>query len=699
MRWKYLIPFAIASVTSSSSIWAHSGAHPVRFVAPDGKDAGECSTAVTRCKTISYAVNQSGKGDSVKVASGSYHVQGDELFFLLSDMVQVNGGYTVKDGYRKQDTNKYVTTITGIPAEYRAQLAERGFNLVQDKKGQATKLSKRDREMLDTYQKMTNKIEGPATCTNGQAATYDCDKVDLHSHFPLNELSSRPSSMNDIWGFVDLDDNREYAIVGLQNGTTVIDVTDPTAPREIGTISGQSSGWRDVKVYQCRDETTNQHKAWAYVTTEASQGLQVIDLSNLPNSINLTRTISDFSTAHNVYMANVDYTTGVALPNMEPYMYIAGANRDGGAYRVFSMADPSNPALVTTPPVGTGYVHDATTLVIDDARTSQCAAGHNPCELLIDFNEKTVDIWDMTNKAAPFKISETPYNGASYTHSGWWSADKNFIFIQDELDEQNLGLNTTVRTLDIRNLQNPTLTHTWTGPDRSIDHNGFTKGNHYYMSTYRSGLTILDVSNPNNISRTGYFDTFMIPAQNSANFNGAWGTYPYLPSGNILVSDIEYGLFVLKDNTNPTGYSFVSQAKSCGTPNGAPVARVSQASQTIAEGTNVVLDASSSSDPDNDTLTYTWTQTGGANVTMSNANTARMSFTAPDVTTNTILTFQIAVSDGKGGNATATASVTVTDQSGNGNNNGNGNSGGGGGPVGLAWLGLLLLPTLRKRSK
>jgi len=545
------------------TIQAHSGAHPVRYVSATGKDEGSCSSTLNPCATINYAVQKSGKGDKVLVSSGEYAAESLDVFYLLSDMVMVEGGYAEQTKFRHKDPKKNLTTITGIPAQYRDRLAKRGFHLVQDKNGAAIKLGIKEKQLLETYQKITSKPEGSETCTAGKAGTYDCQNIDMLSHMPLAEFSSNPSSANDIWGFTDLNDDREYALIGLRNGTAVVDVTDPSAPTEVGTISGNGSVWRDIKVYQCQDDTSGDYQAWAYVTTETSQGLQVINLNNLPDSVNLETTVSEFSTAHNVYLANVDYTTNAALTDMEPFIYVAGSNRSGGAYRVFSLADPSKPNLLTTPPVGTGYVHDATTMVITDSRTDQCTAGHNPCELLIDFNESSVDIWDMTDKTTPSQISSTPYSGAHYTHSGWWSADKNFIFIQDELDEQSLGLNTTLRTLDISDLANPTISGTWTGPDQSIDHNGFTKGNRYYMSNYRSGLTVLDVTDPNDISMAGFFDTYVVPSENSPHFDGAWGTYPYLASGNLLVSDINYGLFVLKDNTAPTGYTASSNVASC----------------------------------------------------------------------------------------------------------------------------------------
>ncbi|GAA4359422.1 choice-of-anchor B family protein [Kangiella marina] len=529
---------------------AHSGAHPVRYVAVDGVDQGNCSTPSEPCASISYAVNESSKGDKIYVASGKYFAQEMDIFYLLNDMVAVKGGFSQANGYKKQLPEKHVTTIVGLPAEYRDQLSKKGFRLLQDTKGNTEFREKPEYlDMLDRYRKVNATSKQQIACTNGSADDFPCYQIDLISQFSLASLSTTPSSASDIWGYVDLNNNREYAVMGLVNGTTVIDVTDADNPSEVGTISGVSSTWRDVKVYQYLDNDTGSHKAYAYVTTEGQGGLQVIDLSDAPNSINLVNTIDVFQTAHNVYLGNIDYTNGMALDGHEPYLYIAGSNLGNGSYRVFDLVDPENPALITTPE-STGYVHDATNMIISDSRTSQCANGHNPCELFIDFNENTVDIWDTTDKTSPTRISSTPYNGASYTHSGWYSQDKNYVFIQDELDERNLGVNTRLYVMDIRDLTAPQVVGRYEGQTRAIDHNGFTLGDKYYMSNYKRGLTVLDVADPTQPKEIAFFDTYPIPEANDPQFDGAWGTFPYLPSGNILVSDISNGLFVLKDNSS-----------------------------------------------------------------------------------------------------------------------------------------------------
>ena len=237
----------------------------------------------------------------------------------------------------------------------------------------------------------------------------------------------------------------------------------------------------------------------------------------------------------------------------------------GGAWRAYSLANPAQPQLVATAPAGSQYVHDATSLLITDERTAQCGFGHDPCQIYVDFNEDSVDLWDVTEKNAPIMLSSTTYSDASYTHSGWPTADQRHIFVHDETDEIFRGLFTQIYTMNVDDLRNPFIVASYQGPDTSTDHNGYVKDGFLYVSHYRRGLVVFDVSDPEHLREVASFDTFLAPAGNSAGTDGAWGVYPFFPSGTIVISDISNGLFVLRDHAatlaqHPGQIGFASRA-------------------------------------------------------------------------------------------------------------------------------------------
>jgi choice-of-anchor B domain-containing protein len=315
-----------------------------------------------------------------------------------------------------------------------------------------------------------------------------------------------------------------------------------------------------MKVYQLYDASAARWRAFAYATADGVQDfLIVLDLSGLPNSVASVNYSSDFRAAHNEYIVNADYTFGLAQSDEAPVLGISGAGINSGNYRLYSLANPRSPSLLNVATFG--YSHDIASFPITDARkNTQCinAATRAQCQVLSDFNENTVDIWDVSNPAAPQRLSSQPYANASYVHSGWWSEDGRFLFVHDELDERNFGLNTTVRVFDMNNLLAPAFAGSWVGPTRAVDHNGYVKGNRYYISNYAEGLTVLDISDPRAPTRIGYFDTF--PASSATDFVGAWGVYPFFASGTIAVADINSGLYLLRNETLATPRGTFSMA-------------------------------------------------------------------------------------------------------------------------------------------
>jgi choice-of-anchor B domain-containing protein len=549
--------FVTAAILISHLALAHSEHDKARFVAEQGKDIGKCDQVLRPCKTIAYAVQQANKGDKILVSSGEYTVNSsEELFYLKSALVPIYGGYNRFDHFQSQSPDTNPTELKNIPVDMAEPLRQQGFIIMADGKSlfaENSPESKGLKNKLDSYYMLSEKQTG-VDCINGAAGGFACSNIDLLAHMPLNDFSTRPSAANDIWGHVDLNTGDEYALIGLRNGVAVVNVTDAENPEEVGTISGLNSSWRDIKVYQYFDESIGAWQAYAYATVDsATDYVTIINLNQLPNSVSLVEKNRVVTKAHNVYITNVDHTLNIALPGLTPSLQLIGSNRFSGAFHSYSLDTPSTLVALSNNYFGSGYTHDGASMNITDGRKdTQCNTTADSCTVFIDFNEKEMKLWNITNTSATTLLGTGEYNDVAksdqYVHSGWGTEDKQHIFLHDEFDEKDGGLNSTVRIFSIADLTNPIQVGQWTGPTRAIDHNGFVRGNRYYMSNYERGLTVLDITDPANPVDIGFFDTYT-PSDN-AGFNGAWGTYPYLPSGNILVSDIGSGLYILKDRTH-----------------------------------------------------------------------------------------------------------------------------------------------------
>lgn len=546
MRSLYAIFIIFVWLSHSNVVWAHAEKGKPRFVANSGQDTGNCDNRFRPCQTIAYAAEQAQKGDRILVAQGRYSTG---LEFLISELVPVYGGYNPLDNFQQQSPNQHPTFLTGVPAEYAAKLSLKGFNVIRDnKKTTSSALAKSLASLAQLNQKQAEQA-----CIDGQAGQFACHNLSLVSHLPLTAFEGSHNAANDIWGHVDLNTGKEYAIIGLRRGTAVVDISVPETPTVIGVIPGQSSTWRDIKVFQFYQESNKTWRAYAYVTTDSvnNEGVAIIDLNRLAqNQIDLVIKQQIHNGAHNVYISGVDYGLNIPLPGQTPVVHITGADVNGGAIRSYNLDDPELLSLEfdAAGSSRSDYSHDATSLMIDDSRTSQCPnSTEQGCLVIVDYNEQEVHFWDQSRIDQRTRLSTATYAQSAYVHSGWWSEDKRYVFVHDEGDEQSFNVNTTVQIFDISDLTAPRHVTAWRGPTAAIDHNGFVRGNRYYMANYTRGLTVLDISNPEQPVEAGFFDTF--PSSDNASFNGAWGTYPFLPSGLILISDTSSGLYILSDQT------------------------------------------------------------------------------------------------------------------------------------------------------
>jgi choice-of-anchor B domain-containing protein len=323
----------------------------------------------------------------------------------------------------------------------------------------------------------------------------------------LSNVNQYPSiGYNDIWGYVD-SQGREYALLGTQHGTSVIEITNPQQPVERAFVPGPSSLWRDIKT----------HSHYMYMVSEGGSGLQIVDLSGLPNSVNfITNHTTYFTTAHNLYIA-------------DGYAYVVGTNNFSGGMHILDLSNPVNP---TRPAVYTasGYIHDV--YVWND--TAYASAG----------SSRTYDMVNLTNKANPQMINKSAALPNIYAHSGWLTEDKRYFIACEEFNQRDI----TVWDLTDRSSWNLVVSQ-WQMSNNSYVHNVFVRGNYAHIAYYTSGYVVLDISDPANPQFAGQYDTY--PQNNSQNYAGAWGAYPFFPSKAVVVSDMQTGLYVLNFLLDP----------------------------------------------------------------------------------------------------------------------------------------------------
>jgi choice-of-anchor B domain-containing protein len=370
-------------------------------------------------------------------------------------------------------------------------------------------------------------IEPMAKCINGFAGEYPCNDYDLLAHIPLADLNLSEAG-NDCWGWTDPLTNNEYALMGSNKTLTFIDITDPVTPKIMGYLDTQtvSSSWRDVKVFN----------NFAFIVSEAANhGMQIFDLTRLRDVVNAPETFSNdafysgFGKAHNIV---INEDSGFA--------YAVGTGTFSGGPHFVDINDPQNP-VAAGGFSGGGYSHDAQAVTYQGPDTDYTGK-----EILIGSNANQIVIVDVTDKSAPITISTITYQNIGYTHQGWFTENQKYFILGDELDERDFGGKTRTLIFDFTDLDNPIFHTEYIGTTNAIDHNGYTKGGVYFQANYTAGVRMIDLSNiaAKNLTEIGYFDTF--PENDLANFRGAWNVYPYFPSGNIIISDINSGFFIIR---------------------------------------------------------------------------------------------------------------------------------------------------------
>lgn len=396
----------------------------------------------------------------------------------------------------------------------------------------ATMMRMKPRSKIDS---VTN---GTIFCETGQAGEFPCNSVDLRSFLNIIDLfdgysqSIAMTSINDVWGWTSPDTGNEYALLGSSEGTLFIDISVPENPIILGMLPTHtiSSSWFDMKTY-------SNH---AFIVSEAfNHGMQVYNLLQLDE---LSRETRNYNLQETAYY-NVGSSHNIVINEDSGYAYIVGAKTCNGGLHMVDISDPINPSFAGCFRMD-GYTHDAQCVNYDGPDSNY--AGREIC---FCSNESKLTIVDVTNKLAPKLLSRMTYEYSywTYTHQGWLTEDKSLFLFGDEV---KVGLAATY-IVDVTDLTNPELKQQFCQPFETNTHNQYVKGSYSYQSNYRSGLRILDVDvyeETGTFQEEAFFDTY--PLNDELGYDGTWSNYPWFDSGNVIVSGIKEGLFVVKPHFN-----------------------------------------------------------------------------------------------------------------------------------------------------
>lgn len=333
----------------------------------------------------------------------------------------------------------------------------------------------------------------------------------------LANINTRPQNgiYSACWGYV-APNGREYAIIGAHTGTQFVDITDTTNIHEVGWYPGPSTSWREMKVYS----------HYCYVVNDVTgNGMQIFDLQYLPDSVHLVQNWIFGS-----------YTLGHTISQSGNFLYINGGNAStNGGIRCLDISNSENP--VVRGQWTEKYVHDCR--VVNDTIYA--------CNIYSS-DGGTISVINAANKDNLTTITSWVNSPDPGPHNCALTIDHKYCLTTDEIG----GTPRLLKIWNIQNLNNVTQTATWqpTGITTAIVHNVEVYGNYAVIAHYAAGIRIVDISNPAAPTEAAWYDTY--PANNDFNYVGCWGVFMF-PSGKVIGSDMQTGLYVLKTTNIPLG--------------------------------------------------------------------------------------------------------------------------------------------------
>ncbi|MBC7778433.1 MAG: choice-of-anchor B family protein, partial [Phycisphaerae bacterium] len=344
---------------------------------------------------------------------------------------------------------------------------------------------------------------GVALVTLTVLATLSLFSQNLNNTF-RSKISFPGQTLANVWGYESR--GREYALVGGAKGLIIVDITNPDAAQQIIQISGPNNLWKEIKTY----------KHYAYITSEGGQGIQVVDLTDLPSPT----LQSHFYTGDGAILGQLNAIHALHIDETKGFLYAWGGNLFGGGAKIFDLkADPYNPVYVGKFDQ-LGYIHDG---YVDNDTMYSC-----------HIYDGQYAIVNMADKSAPELINTQTTPGA-FVHNTWITDDRRTILATDEVNNSFLSSWDVSDPTDIKFLDkiqsNP--------GSSSMVHNTYVRGNWAVTSWYKDGFTIVDITRPDNLVQVGNFDTY--PQGQGGGSSGCWGVYHNFSSGTIIASNIDAG--------------------------------------------------------------------------------------------------------------------------------------------------------------
>ncbi|MDX6745480.1 choice-of-anchor B family protein [Polaribacter sp. PL03] len=360
-----------------------------------------------------------------------------------------------------------------------------------------------------------------ANCEDGFAGEYPCNDYDLLTYVSLEDIGGVNTTITNCWGWSDPETNKEFALIGTNKGTTFIEITDPTTPIVLGSLNTKGNTIRDIKRY---------NSYALIINNDEVNGLQIFNLKAL-REVNETPVefVSDTETRFK------GSSKSIAINEQSMFAYILGATKNGGGPFFYDIEKTHEARLKGSYEEG-AYANQAKVITYNGLDADYIGK-----EIFVGSNNNEIVLLDVSDKENPIKIATVTYSNINKTTKGAFTDDSNYFIVGDENDAENKTI-----VFDFSDLDNPVYLFDFNGTTNAIDNNGFVKGNIYYQTNSTAGIRMLDISNIENniIKEVGFFDTH--PENDNPEAKGTSGIYPYLSSGNILITDTERGFFVIR---------------------------------------------------------------------------------------------------------------------------------------------------------